>query len=137
MSNTQGGIEAPAEAKQPKPETENKPKPVSAERKSEVKAKKTAKKKAVKKKAAKKAGTKKPLARKTKGTKGKSKKVKKAVAAEKTTLNFKVVPAEAKAIKVKADKLCNGNVTQLVRLSILAWRPNKKALTDIRRTTRA
>ncbi len=69
-------------------------------------------------------------------TRAKAKAGKKLKAGDKVTINFKVPPAEAKTIKAKADKLTNGNLTQMVRLSILAWKPAKKSLEGIRKTTR-
>jgi hypothetical protein len=52
-------------------------------------------------------------------------------------MNFKIAPTEAKAFKVKANKLCNGNVTQMVRMAIWAWKPNKKTLGEVRDPPRA
>lgn len=137
MINTQGDGATPAEANDsPKPETKkNEVKPVKAERK-EMKANKKPSKKAAKKKVAKpsKKAAKKKASKKTAKKKGKAKKV---MTAEKATLNFKVIPSEAKAFKAKADKLCNGNLTQMVRLAVIAWKPKKQALGSIRPTTRA
>lgn len=138
MNNTQGDGATPVETNDsPKPETKkNEVKPVKAERK-EMKAKKKPSKKAAKKKPVKKASkkaTKKKASKKTAKKKGKAKKV---MTAEKATLNFKVIPSEAKAFKAKADKLCNGNLTQMVRLAVIAWKPKKQALGSIRPTTRA
>ncbi len=56
---------------------------------------------------------------------------------KKVTVNFKILPKEARAIKFKAKALTNGNVTQMVRLAVLAWNPAKKTLEGIRKTTRA
>jgi len=60
----------------------------------------------------------------------------KAEVIKKITLNFKILPKEAKAIRLKANELTNGNVTQMVRLAVLAWKPAKNTLEDIRKTTR-
>lgn len=56
---------------------------------------------------------------------------------QKITQNYKVIPAEALEFKRKANRLTRGNVTQLVRLSIRAWKPTQKELQGIRKTTRA
>lgn len=55
---------------------------------------------------------------------------------KKITVNFKIDPKEARAIKLKAKSLTRGNVTQMVRLAILAWKPAKNSLEGIRKTTR-
>lgn len=55
----------------------------------------------------------------------------------KITVNFKILPSEARAIKLKARELTKGNVTQMVRLAVLAWQPSKRSLEGIRKTTRA
>jgi len=55
---------------------------------------------------------------------------------KKITVNFKVLPKEYRSIRFKAKTLTNGNVTQMVRLAVAAWKP-AKPLEGIRRTTRA
>ncbi len=129
----------------PKPERkvmEKTTKPVSKPKK-KASAKKAPAQKKAKAKAAKPA--KKSLAgasvRKTlnrsKATKAKGKsKGKKKADNGKVTLNFKVVPSEAKAIRVKADKGYKGNMTQMIRAQILGLSKSKTALDAVRKTTR-
>ncbi len=67
------------------------------------------------------------------------KKAGKKKAAEKTTLNIKVLPTVALSLRKKADKLTNGNFTVAVVRALNAWNPSQKelkALKDTRRTTR-
>lgn len=54
----------------------------------------------------------------------------------KVTLNFKIVPSEAKAIRALADKAWRGNMTQMIRAKLLGLSETKKALSGIRKTTR-
>jgi len=44
------------------------------------------------------------------------------------TLNIKVVPAEAKEIRAKAEKYTKGNMTALIRIAIQKFNPQKRDL---------
>lgn len=122
-------VDEPAEpAVKPKAEPKPEAKP-KAEREKVVSKKKPAK-------AAKVAGKTHPIlkGRKTPGKAAKGKK--KAEPRSKVTLNFKVVPAEAKAIRKLADDKFKGNVTQMIRAKLLGLSVSKEALASIRKTTR-
>ncbi len=69
----------------------------------------------------------KPVARKKAAVKGDDAKV---------TLNFKVPPTVAQQIRAKADRLTKGNVTQMVKLALLDWKPSPERLEGLRKTTR-
>ncbi len=50
-------------------------------------------------------------------------------------VNYRVTPTEAREFRGKANRLTNGNVTQLVRRAVAAWKPTKKELQGIRKST--
>lgn len=114
------------------PKEENKKPKTKVKRMPEKKkAKKAPAKKAIKKAPAKKAPAKKKAAKRA------GKKIAKPSSiSKKVTLNFKVIKPEAKGFYEKADKYTRGNLTQMVRLSVAAWKPSPKDLQGIRKTTR-
>lgn len=129
-------VDEPAEPSvKPKAEPRPEAKPEKkAERKEAVPKKKPAKKtKAAK--VAPKAKSHPILKGRVKKAKGK-RAAKKAEPRSKITLNFKVVPAEAEAIRKLADDKFKGNVTQMIRAKLLGLSVSKEALASIRKTTR-
>lgn len=124
------------------PKKEGKPVKKKAPAKAKPKAKPApkakSKPKAKVKQKAKPAPKKKPPAKKTNGPAKRSKaRGKRTRPPGKVTLNFKIIPKEAAAIRALADKSWNGNVTQMIRAKILGLSQSKQALKNVRKTTRA